>query len=248
MAPGARSAPAATVRAEIEQHLATAQIILVLVSADFVGSDELWDVELKTALDRHDQGKALVIPILLRPCDLGTTRLADLRALPDGSVTRSEGTATRPWETRRAGAPARQWRHLAAGKASLWRSRRDEEAHLRRDHDLGRDRGPTFLERIERVALLRDPGAQVTRHAAPPLFAGVLGGARDGRGRAPQGPAHRCPGADRDRGARRRSTRPGPSAPSGSRSQLPALRADPHRPAGRAGRSTTAPSTTAWSW
>ncbi|WP_437815759.1 pentapeptide repeat-containing protein [Sorangium sp. So ce1078] len=38
-----------------------------------------------------------------------------------------------------------------------------------------------FLQRIERVALLRAPGATVTRHRAPPPFAGVLEvAARDG--------------------------------------------------------------------
>ncbi|WP_437962676.1 pentapeptide repeat-containing protein (plasmid) [Sorangium sp. So ce119] len=43
------------------------------------------------------------------------------------------------------------------------------------------DRHDGFLQRIERVALLRAPGATVTRHSAPPPFAGVLEvAARDG--------------------------------------------------------------------
>ena len=37
-----------------------------------------------------------------------------------------------------------------------------------------KDRFDVFLERVERVALLRDPGATVTRHHAPTPFAGVL--------------------------------------------------------------------------
>ncbi|WP_049949671.1 pentapeptide repeat-containing protein [Sorangium cellulosum] len=36
------------------------------------------------------------------------------------------------------------------------------------------DRRDSFLDRVERVALLRDPGATVTRHRAPPPFAGAL--------------------------------------------------------------------------
>ncbi|WP_437573493.1 pentapeptide repeat-containing protein [Sorangium sp. So ce887] len=36
------------------------------------------------------------------------------------------------------------------------------------------DRRDSFLDRVERVALLRDPGATVTKHRAPPPFAGVL--------------------------------------------------------------------------
>ncbi|WP_437757499.1 pentapeptide repeat-containing protein [Sorangium sp. So ce1389] len=53
-----------------------------------------------------------------------------------------------------------------------------------RPEDGGRafeDRHDGFLQRIERVALLRAPGATVTRHRAPPPFAGVLEvAARDG--------------------------------------------------------------------
>ncbi|WP_437284240.1 pentapeptide repeat-containing protein [Sorangium sp. So ce406] len=44
------------------------------------------------------------------------------------------------------------------------------------------DRRDTFLDRVERVALLRDPGATVTKHRAPPPFAGALEVAvQDGR-------------------------------------------------------------------
>ena len=46
------------------------------------------------------------------------------------------------------------------------------------------DRGDGFLARVERVALLRDPGATVTRHRAPAPFAGVLEVAVRGRARS----------------------------------------------------------------
>ena len=41
--------------------------MLLLVSAFFLASDYCWDVETKRAVERHDQGEAKVIPVLLRP-------------------------------------------------------------------------------------------------------------------------------------------------------------------------------------
>jgi hypothetical protein len=54
---------------EIDQNLATADIILFLVSPDFIASDYCYDIEVKQALERHETGKAKVIPVILRPCD-----------------------------------------------------------------------------------------------------------------------------------------------------------------------------------
>ena len=39
---------------EITMHLSTAQIILLLISPDFIASDFCWGIELKTALKRHN--------------------------------------------------------------------------------------------------------------------------------------------------------------------------------------------------
>ncbi len=41
---------------EINQHLETAQIILLLVSPDFMDSDYCYSVEMKKAIERHKQG------------------------------------------------------------------------------------------------------------------------------------------------------------------------------------------------
>src|SRR5713101_4023783 len=50
---------------EIDKHLNTAQIILLLVSPDFMNSDYCYSIEMKRALERHEQGTAKVIPIIL---------------------------------------------------------------------------------------------------------------------------------------------------------------------------------------
>ena len=53
----------------IDKNLEAAQVILLLVSSSFLASDYCWDVETKRAVERHDQGEAKVIPVILRPCD-----------------------------------------------------------------------------------------------------------------------------------------------------------------------------------
>ncbi len=54
----------------IGQQLNQAELVLLLLSADFMGSDYILEVELKTALRRAAEGSATVVPILLRPLDL----------------------------------------------------------------------------------------------------------------------------------------------------------------------------------
>ena len=56
-------------KGQIDQHLNSAGVILLLISADFLASDYCYDVEMRRALERHDQGEARVIPVLLRKVD-----------------------------------------------------------------------------------------------------------------------------------------------------------------------------------
>ena len=67
---------------EISQHLNTAQIILLLISPDFMNSDYCYGVEMKRALERHKQGEAHIIPIILRPVHWQEEPLQTLQALP----------------------------------------------------------------------------------------------------------------------------------------------------------------------
>ena len=56
-------------KGQLDQHLNSSGVILLLVSADFLASDYCYDVEMTRALERHDQGEARVIPVLLRMVD-----------------------------------------------------------------------------------------------------------------------------------------------------------------------------------
>lgn len=68
---------------EIDKHLEAAQVVLLLVSADFLASDYCWGVEMKRALERHDAGLARAIPVMIRPVDFfAGVPFARLQALP----------------------------------------------------------------------------------------------------------------------------------------------------------------------
>ena len=78
----------------IDDHLKAASIILLLVTADFLASDYCYDVELRYAMERHQKGKARVIPVILQPCDWQTSSLAGLQALP------KDGKPVTKWQNR----------------------------------------------------------------------------------------------------------------------------------------------------
>ena len=71
---------------EIDARLNSADIILLLVSSDFLASDYCRTVEIERALERDAAGEACVIPVILRPCQWQRTVLGSLQALPkDGN-------------------------------------------------------------------------------------------------------------------------------------------------------------------
>jgi len=66
----------------IFQALEEADIYLLLVSANFLASDYCFSKEMALALRRQNEGKARVIPIILKSCDWRHTELGKLQALP----------------------------------------------------------------------------------------------------------------------------------------------------------------------
>lgn len=76
--------PGANWAGVIDQRLEQASLILLLVSADFLASDYCYQVEVKRALELHQAGKAIVIPIVMRPTDWKGTPFGQLQALPTG--------------------------------------------------------------------------------------------------------------------------------------------------------------------
>ncbi|MEO6187506.1 MAG: toll/interleukin-1 receptor domain-containing protein [Ginsengibacter sp.] len=76
--------------AEIMAALAKANVILLLISIDFNASDFIWDKELASAMKRHEEGTAHVVPVILRRCDWSKMPYAKLQALPRNATPITE--------------------------------------------------------------------------------------------------------------------------------------------------------------
>jgi len=77
-----RIAPGRVWGYEIHTNLTKANIILLLISPDFMASDYCDSVEVKQALSRHEAGECRVIPIILRPVSWQDAAFSTLKALP----------------------------------------------------------------------------------------------------------------------------------------------------------------------
>jgi hypothetical protein len=66
----------------IDDNLDAADVILLLVSANFLGSDYCYDKEMGRAMERHEAREACVIPIILKPSDWSDAPFGKLQALP----------------------------------------------------------------------------------------------------------------------------------------------------------------------
>ncbi|HOY16953.1 MAG TPA: TIR domain-containing protein [Haliscomenobacter sp.] len=66
----------------IKNKLATADIILLLISSDFLATDYIWKVEIATAMERHERKEARVIPVFIRSCDWSGMPFSKLNGLP----------------------------------------------------------------------------------------------------------------------------------------------------------------------
>jgi len=75
----------------ILKNLESADIILLLVSTDFLASPYCYEKEMKIAIERHNNKEAVVIPVILRSCDWLNSDLKKLTAVP------KDGKAIKLW-------------------------------------------------------------------------------------------------------------------------------------------------------
>jgi hypothetical protein len=66
----------------IDDRLNSCDIFLLLVSPYFLASDYCYDVEMARAMERHQEGSARVIPVILDPCDWHEAPFGKLLAAP----------------------------------------------------------------------------------------------------------------------------------------------------------------------
>lgn len=64
------------------------------MSADFIASDYCYEIEMKRALERHNNNEARVIPVIVRDVSWSRAPFAGLQALPEG------GRAVTKWPDR----------------------------------------------------------------------------------------------------------------------------------------------------
>lgn len=72
----------------IKSALNDADVILLLISMDFIASEYCFDVEVAKAISRHNDpdDNARVVPVIIRPADWQNTAFARLQALPKGAL------------------------------------------------------------------------------------------------------------------------------------------------------------------
>jgi hypothetical protein len=71
--------------AKTQDQMELAQIILLLVSPDFMASESCYGQQMQWAIQYHNNGRARVIPVLLRPVDWESTPFGKMQVLPSNS-------------------------------------------------------------------------------------------------------------------------------------------------------------------
>jgi hypothetical protein len=75
---------------EIDENIESADIILLLISIDFLASNYCYEIEMKLALEKDRRKEAKVIPVILRECDWHSAPFSNKNALPtDGKCVTS---------------------------------------------------------------------------------------------------------------------------------------------------------------
>lgn len=134
----------------IARNLETADIILLLVSADFIASDYCWGIELQRAIARHESSSARVIPIILRPVDWEDTPFRRLQALPKG------------------GKPVTEWENLDTALVDIARGIRKVVEELRTQREQVGQRTPIGPAQTAQTASLHVHGWICEDHGDSP--------------------------------------------------------------------------------
>lgn len=70
----------------IRKEMNASQIILLLVTSDFLASDYHFNEEIQQAMERHYEDTARVIPVIMKPCDWESSLFGGLEPLPGGGM------------------------------------------------------------------------------------------------------------------------------------------------------------------
>jgi internalin A len=107
---------------KIDDNLERADIILLLVSADFIASDYCYEKEMTRALERHEKNEARVIPVIVRDVNWRNAPFAKLQALP------KDGLAVTKWPDKDSA-----WRNVSEGIEKVVSQMRQHHSRPRRE-------------------------------------------------------------------------------------------------------------------
>jgi formylglycine-generating enzyme required for sulfatase activity len=132
---------------EIDQNLARAEIILLLVSSDFINSRYCYSIEMKEALARHEANEVQVIPVIIRACDWQRSPLGQLQAIPRDNQAvasnRDKYARDQPWlqVVKEIGKVAQQIRDRRIAEFTVQQQAEARESFRSTAEDLYRDGG-----------------------------------------------------------------------------------------------------------
>ncbi|OWW01914.1 hypothetical protein ATY81_23505 [Rhizobium sp. R72] len=93
--------PGGIIDAEIDLKIRSADIVILLVSTDFIASDYCFGTEYKIAEERHSRGEAELVPVLVRDCDWDVGGLRKFNAIPPDGIPVTRGALGRDEAERR---------------------------------------------------------------------------------------------------------------------------------------------------
>ena len=153
--------PGADWNSEVSSHLDGANLVLLLLSPDFLASEYCFGVEVDRCLARLKAGTVKVVPILLRPCLWEDSPFSELQIVPRGAKALSSGSGSEDlWKEVAleiskvvSGTPPELLSHSATNASTL---------RAERDIDLMREQVRAYARLYERTRQRMEPGSERT--------------------------------------------------------------------------------------
>lgn len=67
---------------KIKENLETSDIILFMISSDFLASEYINEIEINKTIARHEKKEVKIVPVFLRPCDFKSSILSKFQGVP----------------------------------------------------------------------------------------------------------------------------------------------------------------------
>lgn len=103
--------PGGVIDKEIDEKLNESELMILMISHDFLASDYCFNIEFKRALERYKDGTMKIVPVIIRDCDFSIDPLNKFNFLPnDAKPVNPEGAKKEDNELR-----DKNWRSVCSG-------------------------------------------------------------------------------------------------------------------------------------